>query len=216
MSRLTWTLAAAAVGILTSTVFSALLQWPRAAFVAVHSVIVLALVAAYLRVERVGLVRQVQRRWQAGLIVGAFIGALIVRSVLAQPGSPAPQGAALAGALAWFGVVYGTVDALLLSVIPVLTLYGTISADTLKVPGARLRWGVVALLGSALVTAAYHWGFVEFRGPQVMQPIIGNTLITLAYLLSGNPLAPVVAHVVMHVASVLHGMQTTVQLPPHY
>lgn len=216
MSRWTWTLAAAAGGILTSTIFSSLLHWPRTAFVGAHAAIVTLLVATYVRVERVNLVRQAQRRWQAGLIVGAFVGALIVRTVLAQPESPAPQGVALAGALAWFGAVYGTADALLLSVIPVLTVYGSLSTETLQLPRARLRWGAVALLACALVAAAYHWGFTEYRGPQVLQPVIGNMAITLAYLLSGNPLAPIVAHVIMHAAAVFHGMETTVQLPPHY
>ena len=215
-SRWTWTLAAAAVGVLASTIFSTLLHWPRATFVGAHAAIVVLFVATYARVERVSLVRQAQRRWRAGLIVGAFIGALIVRTVLAQPGSPAPQGAALAGALVWLGLVYGVADALLLSVIPVLSVYGTLSAETLEVPRARLRWGMVALLASAFVTAAYHWGFAEYRGPQVLQPVVGNVAITLAYLLSGNPLAPIVAHVIMHGAAVFHGMETTVQLPPHY
>lgn len=216
MSRWTWTLAAAAVGVLTSTIFSSLLHWPRVSFVGAHAAIVALFVATYARSARVSLVRQVRRRWQAGLIVGAFIGALIVRTVLAQPGSPAPQGAALAGALAWFGIVYGTVDALLLSVIPVLSVYGSLPAETLTLPRARLRWGTAALVASAVVTAAYHWGFAEFRGPQVLQPVVGNVAITLAYLLSGNPLAPIVAHVLMHGAAVFHGMETTVQLPPHY
>jgi len=32
----------------------------------------------------------------------------------------------------------------------------------------------------------------------------------------GNPFAAVLSHVAMHTAGVLHGMETTVQLPPHY
>jgi hypothetical protein len=46
--------------------------------------------------------------------------------------------------------------------------------------------------------------------------LIGNAVVTAAYLLAGNPLAPVLAHVIMHVAAVLHGMETTMQQPPHY
>jgi hypothetical protein len=48
-----------------------------------------------------------------------------------------------------------------------------------------------------------------------MQPLIGNVLITLTYLLTGSPVAPIVSHVMMHVAAVMHGMATTMQLPPH-
>lgn len=47
-------------------------------------------------------------------------------------------------------------------------------------------------------------------------PILGNAILTAAYLLTRNPLSTTLAHVAMHVASVLHGMETTIQLPPHY
>jgi hypothetical protein len=39
--------------------------------------------------------------------------------------------------------------------------------------------------------------------------------MSLAYLLTTSPLAPVGAHAVMHVSAVLHGAESTVQLPPH-
>lgn len=38
---------------------------------------------------------------------------------------------------------------------------------------------------------------------------------TAAYLLARSPIAAVGGHVVMHVAAVLHGIDTTIQLPPH-
>jgi len=66
------------------------------------------------------------------------------------------------------------------------------------------------------VTATYHLGYPEFRGPAVIQPLIGNVLLTLGFLLTGSPLAAIIGHVIMHAAAVLHGMETTVQLPPHY
>jgi hypothetical protein len=69
---------------------------------------------------------------------------------------------------------------------------------------------------SLLVAATYHLGYQEFRGPELMQPLIGNGLITLAFLLTGSPAAAIIAHVIMHTAAVLHGINTTVQLPPHY
>lgn len=56
----------------------------------------------------------------------------------------------------------------------------------------------------------------ECRGPALMAPLIGNAIITLSYLATGNPIATVLSHVVMHCAAVVHGMATIVQLPPHY
>jgi hypothetical protein len=46
--------------------------------------------------------------------------------------------------------------------------------------------------------------------------VVGNAIITSSYLLTGSPLAAILFHVAMHVAAVLHGMETTLQLPPHY
>jgi hypothetical protein len=37
-----------------------------------------------------------------------------------------------------------------------------------------------------------------------------------AHLLTGNSLTAIGAHVALHVASVPHGVETTVMLPPHY
>jgi hypothetical protein len=75
--------------------------------------------------------------------------------------------------------------------------------------------GVVALLSSLYVTAAYHLGYPEFRNRRVLLPVTGNGIMSLAYLLTMSPLAPVGAHAAMHVAAVLHGAESTVQLPPH-
>lgn len=41
-------------------------------------------------------------------------------------------------------------------------------------------------------------------------------MFSLAYLLSGSPMAPVVAHAAMHVAAVIHAYGTSIPLPPHY
>jgi hypothetical protein len=211
-----WTVLAAAAGFTGSVIFSSLLQWDRDLFLVPHGLIVGAVTLAYLRTARVTLTTQVRRRWPAGLIVGVAVGALLVRNVLGQPASPGPSGPALGLSIAWLGVVYGVVDALLLTIIPVLSLYGSQPADVMGDPARRVGWALAALAGSLAVTAAYHLGFAEFRGPTLVAPLIGNAMITVAYLISGNPLAPIVAHVLMHGAAVLHGFATAAQLPPHY
>lgn len=210
-----WPLAAAGVGFSSSALFAGVLHWPRNRFVLGYTLLAGAFGAMYLVAARIRPLVQLERRWRAGLLGGLAIGALLARGVAAQPVSARPAGAALAGALVWLGGVYGTVDALLLTVIPVLSVYGTRPPELMRRASARLRWGGLALVASLGVTAAYHLGFAEFRGPSLVQPLIGNALITVGYLLTGNPLAAILAHIVMHVAAVLHGMGTTVQLPPH-
>lgn len=82
-------------------------------------------------------------------------------------------------------------------------------------PG-KIAAGIVALLASLLVTLFYHLGYPEFRNRRVLLVLFGNLLITLAYLVSTNPLGAVLSHVVMHVAAVYQGPETMIQLPPHY
>jgi hypothetical protein len=152
-----------------------------------------------------------------GLVGAVLMSSVMVWGVLRQPASTPPQGFGLAVALLWLGVIYGAVDGAFLTVMPVLAIQR--ACATLGVPShgsGHLLAAVVALAARPLVTAAYHWGFAEFRGPAIVQPLMGNALITLGYLLTANPVTPVAAHVAMHIAAVLHGPETTVQLPPHH
>lgn len=215
MSRWLWVAVAGGVGLASSGLFAGVLGLGRHAFVAAFAALALPLVAGYARRESVRPLAHLARRWRAGLIGGLVLGAILAGNVVSQPSSPAPEGIALAADLLWLGIVYGTIDALLLSVLPVLAVYGSQPAHHLAGATGRLRWGAAALVASLAVTALYHAGFAEFRGPMLAQPLIGNGLVTLGYLLTGNPLTPLGAHVLMHGAAVLHGAETTVQLPPH-
>lgn len=211
-----WTLVTAGVGLVSSLIFSSVLQLPRIVFVACWTLAASAFLAWYVAAHRIDMNVQVRRRWVPGLVGGVVLGAMLWAQVYAQPASIRASGMKLVGELLGLGVVYGVVDAMMLTVVPVLSLYGMRQASELQTAGARYRWAFVALLGSALVAAAYHAGFAEFRGAQLWQPIIGNVLITLSYLLTGSPVAPIVSHMLMHVAAILHGAATTSQLPPHY
>jgi hypothetical protein len=149
--------------------------------------------------------------WQAGLLGATIVGALMVGHVLMQPGSPAPSGFQRVLDIFWLGLAYGAVDALLLTVLPV---HAALSLFTHR--GAKTMPALAALAASLLVTAAYHLGYPEFRGVAVIGAMLGNAVFTLAMLLTRSPLAPIASHAAMHIAAVLHGYNTTFQLPPHY
>lgn len=205
-----WAASAGALGFIISAVFSSLLQLPRSPFVLAHASAVGLFAALF--VERGGLDRS-GRRWHTGyaLLAGLALGGILVQGVISQPSGTAPRGLELAAGLAWYGLVYGAADALLLTIIPVRALTGS-EAKSTGLPWRR----VAALASSLLVTALYHAGFEEFRGASLLQPLIGNAIVTIGYLLTGNPATPLVAHAIMHGAAVLHGMEGTTQLPPHY
>jgi len=210
------TLAAGITGLLSSGVFSSLLQLDRPWFVLAHTVVVLGFTILYCRRARIVVRDQIRRRWLSGIVGGLGVGVFLVGGVLQQHASAAPAGGELAAALLWLGLVYGLTDALLLSVLPVLDIYGSHGSELRRGFTYRLRWGAAAVVGSLGVTALYHLGFAEFRGVALVQPLIGNAIVTASYLLTGSPLAPTIAHVMMHGAAVLHGPDTTIQLPPHF
>ena len=217
VNELVWVLAAAGLGFATTAVFSGLLELRRDWFVAIYALLVGSVLYGYLRWSGVDLRSFLLQRWIWGVIGAVVVGAMMVASVQRMPASLGSSGAALMWDILWLGIVYGVVDALLLTVLPVAVTLRAFSAAgwTASWPG-KFAAGAVAFAVSLGVTAAYHLGYVEYRGPQIIDPLIGNGIMTLGYVLTGSPLTAIGAHIALHVASVLHGVETTVTLPPHY
>jgi len=151
------------------------------------------------------------------MFVGALVSVFTIRTVLMQASSETPQGASLVFNLAWLGLVYGTVDALLLSVLPV---HATLKALEARGWGDRQRsriiGGILAIVASMFVIGLYHIGYPECREPEVLVIIVGVAVQSLGYVVSRSPLSPVISHVAMHIAAVIHGINSVSQLPPHY
>ncbi len=212
-----WIAGAGVLGFAISAFFAGVLQLPRPIFLVPYVAVVLAFLYAYARWSQLDLHRAALRNWRWGLIGAVVVGVLGVNDVVSQPASSAPVGLELIGALLWLGVVYGAVDALLLSVFPVVATWQGCSALgwTDNWPG-RVVTGILAMVASILVTAAYHVGYPEYRGPGLVGPIVGNGVATLASLLTMSPIAAVFGHIAMHISAVLQGVETVRQLPPHY
>ena len=139
-----------------------------------------------------------------------------MRNVRSQPESRQMEGGELVLDLAWLGLAYGLIDALFLNVLPVLSVWQgfTVLGWTDSLWG-KIAVGALGLAASLLVALTYHLGYPEFRNRKVGLVLVGNGLITLAYVLSTNPLGAMISHTVMHLAAVLRGPETTIQLPPH-
>jgi hypothetical protein len=212
-----WVGAAAIAGFGISAITSGLLELSRDAVVLVHAAASVSLVSAYVRWSRIDLRRLLRHNLVWGLVGAAIFGTLVALSVQRMDASPRADGSAFVVDLLWLGVVYGLADALLLNVLPVTAvLQAAKRSDAIHGWVGKVVTGALAMIASLIVTTTYHLGFAEYRGSELVDPLFGNGLISLSYLLTANPLTSVIVHIVLHVASAIHGVDATVTLPPHY
>jgi hypothetical protein len=211
----TWLTLASFMGFLVPAVFSMGLRWERSLFLIPYVALVGAFLVVYFRRQPISL-KQLLGPWRSGLIGVAVATVILMWNIKGQPASAVPEGTQLVVALVWIGLIYGVIDGFLLNVMPVLVVKRVWSGQTSPSRHERLTRGLFALAASIFVTVVYHFGYTEFHGPAMLWVIVGMTIITSVHLLTGSPLAAVVTHVIMHIAAVLHGMETTLQLPPHY
>ena len=215
--HLQWVAVMAIVGLAVPVVFVGVFQLPRNIYLVFYFGLMGAFLYGYVRWNALDLKKLFREHWGWGLVGGVLVSFFTVKTVLMQPASPTPQGLELGFDLAWLGLIYGSMDGLVLSVVPVYATWQalTMLGWTKRWPG-RLATGVLAILASMLVIGLYHLGYPEFRGPQVLIVIVGVSAQSLAYLLTRSPLTPVICHIAMHIAAVLYGINSVSQLPPHY
>lgn len=210
----------AATGLLSfaiSFIFAGKLRLSRRVFLVPYVALAGLFLHAFLKWSGISLQELVRHNWIWGLAGAVLLALFLVKNIRSQPASPSSKGALLAFDILWLGVIYGLMDAMLLSVFPVVAAWQafTLLGWTLTWPG-RILVALIAVLASLLVTIAYHAGYPEYQGKGMVGPVIGNTTMTAGYLLTTNPLAALLSHMAMHIAGVLHGPATVVQLPPHY
>jgi hypothetical protein len=210
-------LGAGVVGFLCAFVFATTLELSRPLFVLCYAAVATPFLVTYVKWSGTRPLRLIRKHWLWGVAGAVVVGAFLVRNVLTQDPSPRPEGVSLVGDVLWLGVVYGVLDALMLSVVPVLATW-----RAFKTLGWTQSWagkaGVLglALVVSLIVTFLYHLGFSEYWGSGIKDPLVGNGIMSLGYIATANPLTAVLSHIAMHVSAVLHGFTSAVQLPPHF
>ncbi len=122
-----WIIAGGVLGFAIAAVFAGLFRLPRALFLIPYVVLVSAFLYSYTRWSEVDVWGLILRHWPWGVAGAVIVGAFVVRNVLSQPAYPQPQGLELAFDLVWLGVIYGTLDALLLSIMPLLATWQAFS-----------------------------------------------------------------------------------------
>lgn len=200
---------------LVTWIVTDLLEVPRPPYVAILTVVTLGLGAGYLAWSGTALVDLVTKNLGWAVVAGFAAGGLMAPGLRRLPHGVPPEGRSRVRALVWEGVVYGTVEALLLATLPVLALWQSLgAAGRTGSTWADLGSGAVAIVGALIVIAVHHLGYREFRGPHARAKLAGALLAcgiqALAFLVTGNLLAPVIAHIVLHAQMVLGG----IEMPP--
>ena len=151
-------------------------------------------------------------RWGWGLVGAVVAGAILAWLSRHQPRGPRPRGRRLTATLAWEGVVYGSTEGLLLSVLPVLVTWQAFAAyGWTSGIGRSLVAGTAAMGASLAVIVLHHLGYRGFQDRAALVPVlVGCGLLSLAYLLTASPLAAVGGHIVLHTALSLRGTE----MPP--
>ena len=137
-----------------------------------------------------------------GTVAATFLTLLLSRMIVAG-GHPKAVGFA---EVAWEAVVYGAAEGLLLSTLPVVIVWQAAMGQNVGAVGS----GALAMAASLVVIVVHHLGYSDFRGKKMRQALIGCVPLSVAYLLTGSPIAAMGAHMVLHFVAIRRGME----LPP--
>ena len=205
----------AVVAFLVTWVVTDLGHVSRTPYVAILTVTTFGLAAGYIAWSGTSVADLVTAGWVWGILGGLVAAAVVVPLVRRLPAGRRPEGSQLVGRLLWEGVVYGTAEGVLLATLPVLAVWqATEALGWTDTAWAKVGSGALAVVGALFVIVVHHLGYREFRA-RAARKMLGGALVgcglqALAFLLTGNVLAPVVAHIVLHTQLTLRGNE----MPP--
>ena len=212
--HLKWILLGVLVGFGASFVFGDLITLPLDLYYLIYFGIVVAFFTIYIKKTQLNLKEWFSRRWVWGILLGLVFGALMVQNVLSRPVTEKFTGPYLAWLIFWRGLIYGAIDGLFLSVFPWMVTWRAFDVEK-KPLGKKIAFGFLAWFFILVLTTAYHLGYADFRSKKMIQPNIGNTIISVPTLVSGNPIGSPMVHAIMHITAIIHSPKTELFLPPH-
>jgi hypothetical protein len=217
----TWQEALAAFGViavaafLVTWVLTDLLKIRRTAYIPMLLVVALGLGAGYCAWSGTSASELLTSDVGWALLAGLIAAAVAIPLVRRLPAHPHATGGKLVGLMLWEGIVYGIAEAVLLSTLPVLAVWQA-TADLGWTDGGweTIGSGALAIAGSLAVILVHHLGYAEFRTAAGRIGLFGAMAVcgmqAVAFLATGNALAPIAAHIVLHGQLLLRGDE----LPP--
>lgn len=206
-----WTVLVAATAFVVSWLFANRLRLGRSAYVGVLFAVTAAVSTAYVLAAGGDVGDLLALGSLRGLAGGLVVGAITATAMRRMPATLHRTRRQRIAAAGWEGVVYGIAEGVLLSALPALVAWQGAEALGWEGTSARVTRWTAALLASAFVIVVHHLGYWEYRNRMLVPITLACSLLTVAYLVTGSVLAPVVGHVLMHLAALRHGTE----LPPH-
>lgn len=200
---------------LVTFVVTDLLRLRRSVYVGVLTLTVIALGWWYIAFSGTTIADAAASNVVWGIAAGLVIAAIVTPMVRRLPSHEPATGRDRPGVIAWEDVVYGTAEALLLAVYPVLTVWqATTAAGWTNTAAGKAAAATVAIVGSLVVILVHHLGYQQFRA-RAARPMLAGALFAcglqaVAFLLTGSVIAPIVAHIVLHTELKMRGDE----LPP--
>lgn len=212
-----WLAAGLILGFLVPYIFADILDLPRDLYYGIYAASVITFITLWARATDQQVGAMLRRRWPLAVTLGAvFAGVLAFVVVRTDDATARPEGLELAWVLVWRGLMYGAMDALLLSVFPILAVFAAASGSKFRTHMmGRVAVVIAAMLASLAMTATYHAGYSDFRSDKMVKPLTGDVLWSVPTLVTLNPVGSIITHVGLHVTAVLHNYDTDTFLPPH-
>lgn len=203
-----WVIRASILGFVISAVFAGWMKLSRNRFLIPYVSIVSIFLCSFFVLNDIDAANLLTDNWTWGILAGVLVSIFLVKTVRTQPVSRQSTGAVLGLDIAWAGLVYGIIDALFLNVMPLVSVWiGASQFDWAGTLAGKIGIGAAGLFSSLLVTLTYHLGYPEFRNRSVGLVLVGNLIITIAFLLSGNPFGSLISHTAMHIEPCCKGQR---------
>jgi len=212
--HLKWIVFGVLVGFGASFIFGDLFTLPLDLYYLIYFGIIISFFTIYIKKTQLNLKEWFSRRLVLGIILGLIFGALMVQNVLSRPATEKFTGPYLAWLIFWRGLIYGAIDGLLLSVFPWVVTWRAFDVSA-KPQETRIKVNLLAWVFVLAMTTAYHLGYSDFRSKKIIEPNIGNTIISIPTFASANPVGSPIVHATMHIAAIIHSPKTELFLPPH-
>ncbi len=214
LSHLLWMPAGLFIGFLLPFVFADRLDLPQNLYYLIYFISVISFFILYVRRTELDLQEFLSRHLGWALTLGVMVGIVMMQNVLSRPETTAVEGVGFWWDLFWRGLVYGTVDGLLLFAFPWLVVWRALEAGKRNY-FVKIVAGLAALICILLITTTYHLGYRDFRNKKIIQSAIGSTITSVPTIFSANPIASVISHIFLHITAVVHTPYTEMFLPPH-